>query len=345
LAVILLVPPMIVPKINSFLADFSPLFHAQIAGLRINPFRGAYGVSGLEVSLKAKPEEKFIQTELIDVSIAWRDLLRGQFTTDILIRGSDVLITDQVLQTLRQSKEQAKKDSKKAVDKVLPLRIERIDIKDSEFEIANMRKIPKEGRWRLSDINGRVSNATATEKSPVTLVSLRGDLLDSAPLKIFAQANGIKKPFVWDADIEIKDFDLTKANPVLKRKLPLTFTSGKFDLYSEIKSEDGVIRGYAKPFFKKADVISQGETFSGLRHYGIEASTAAVNMLLRNAKDKTMATKVLFTYNNGDLEINSAKAISDAIGNSFENEVPEGIEDEISLSENAQKPIDKGDKP
>lgn len=348
-AVAIIVPPLVVPKINEFLAEFSPIYKARIEGLTINPFRGAYAARGLQVTLKAQPEEKFINVDRIDASLAWRELFRGKIVADLLIDEADVFITDNVLAAVRKANSQSREDTEKAVKKMVPFRIERIDVRDSSVEIADFRKLPKEARWRLSDIDGRISNATPSENAPMTLATLEGELLDSAPLKVLAQMNLTKKPLAWDADIEIKDFELPKANPVLKTKVPLTFNTGKLDLYSEIKSEKGGISGYAKPFVKNADIVARGEDFADLKNYGIEVSTAAANLLLRNSKDKTMATKIDFAYNNGDFKINSAKALSEAIENSFGDEVPEGIEDEVRLSGSSQeaseeKENEKGDQ-
>lgn len=341
LILVLVIPPLVVPTINKFLADFSPLFKAHIEGIGVHPLKGAYSVKGLEVSLKDKSEENFLSTDYIEASIAWRELIKGRISADVLISGSHTLLTDNVLNAVKKVKKQAKEDSKKAIKKVIPIRIERIDIRDSSFEIADFRKLPPEERWRLTDIKGHVTNATPSESNPFSLVALTGTLLDSAKLNISAHINSMKDPMIWDVDLELENFELKKANPVLRSKLPLTFTRGQFDLYAEMKSEKGSLQGYAKPFFHKVDVVARGEDFEGLKHYGIEASTAAINLFLRNAKDRTMATKIQFTYEDGKFDINSGKALSEAIENSFGDEVPKGIEDSVSLASAGDKPSAK----
>lgn len=323
-------PFVILNQINSFLAKFSDVYYAQIEDFDISIFRGAYQFEGLSVQLKKTTEGDFANIRVIDVSIAWRELFQGRLNTDISFDGATVTLTNLTINTI--SKKDDDSDSKKAVKKLFPVRIGRIDLKNSSFEFADLIDSPNAERLKMTKLQGRLSNVTATSSSPLSLLSARGTLFDSTPIDVVAQLNLLKKPIAWDADIELKDFNLSNANGWLKRKLPLTFTSGRLNLYSEIKSESGKIEGYAKPFLFNVDVVANSEVFSGLKHFAIEISASAANLFLRTAKEKTLATKVLFSYENGDLKINSSKAFSEAFKNGFTEKIPEGIDNEISLS-------------
>lgn len=333
-------PPLILRQLNAFLGSFSPLYAGHINDINLGVFRGAYQVVGLDLRLKnekgAPQENPFFQAQLIDISIAWRDLLKGQLTADVDVDGARAILSDHVIDAFKKASAQAKADSKKARDKLIPLRLERIDIRDSTFQLAEVASIPESSRFRLSKIQGRLSNITANAQTPLSLMTVQASLFDAAPIKVVATLNTLQEPMAWDMDAELRDFPLSQANPWLKRKLPLTFTSGKLDAYSEMRSENGRIEGYVKPFVHKADVVANNESFKGLKHFGIEVTTAAVNLILRDAKDKTMATKVLFAYDNGKFELNKAEAISKAIKNGFSDKIPEGLDNEISLSEKSK---------
>ena len=47
---------------------------------------------------------------------------------------------------------------------------------------------------------------------------------------------------------------------------------------------------------------------------------------------QTVATMVLFSYDKGKLEMNSRKALSDAIAHGFQDKINSGIENEYKLS-------------
>ena len=52
--------------------------------------------------------------------------------------------------------------------------------------------------------------------------------------------NLTQTPILWE--VELKDFDISTLNAVLKRNLPLTFTKGKLDLYAEAKNDKKIVK-------------------------------------------------------------------------------------------------------
>lgn len=337
--VVRVVGPLVVrQQLNKFLADFSPIYSGHIDDVSLGVLRGAYQFRGFELRLKDPKTDRFVYGKLVDVSLAWRELFKGRITTDIAVEGVDVILTNNVMNAIANAPKSAKDDTKEAANKLFPVRIERVDIRNSGFEFAELISIPDSKRWKITGIEGRISNVTPTEGVPLMFVTASGSLFDNAKLKIAAQVNQQIKPLAWDVDAELREFDLVEANAYLKRKLPLTFTSGKLDLFAEARSLDGGMEGYVKPFLKRADVVANRESFEGLKHFGIEISTATANLILRSSKEKTLATKVLFNYQNGEFKLNSAKAIGEAFKNGFRETLADGIDDEMSLAKKAQEP-------
>jgi|JI10StandDraft_1071094.scaffolds.fasta_scaffold42663_3 hypothetical protein len=325
-------PQFILRQTNQFLATFSETYTGHIDDFDISLLRGAYQMEGFSLHLKQHPTEEFVIVDVVDVSLAWRELFAGKIKTDIEIDRAKLVITNKIMNAFSNAPEKSKDESQAAAKKLFPVRVGRIDIKDSSFEFADLLSIPEANRWRITKIEGRLSNVTGTENAPVSLLSLRGDLFNSSTLKIVSLLNLFKKPVVWDADLELRDFNIPNANGWLKNKVPITFTSGTLDLYSEVRSNRNSIEGYVKPFLHKVDVVANPEVFSGFKQFAIEVSAATANLILRSAKEKLLATKVLFSYRNGDFKVNSSKAISEAFKNGFSEKIPEGIDDEISLS-------------
>ncbi|MBL7545214.1 MAG: DUF748 domain-containing protein [Bdellovibrionaceae bacterium] len=337
LAVRAITPALILREANKFLASFSDTYIGHLEDFDISIFRGAYQFQGFSLKLKKHSDQQFIYSKVIDVSIAWRELLQGRFNTDIYVDNVKVVLTNQFIDTVSSQKQKSQKESAQVAQKLFPVRIGRLDIRNSSFEFAELLSIPEAQRWRITDIEGRLSNLTAPESNPLSLMSIRGNLFGDSTIKAVAQLNFLTKPISWDVDLELKEFDLTHANQWLKRKVPLTFTSGKLNLYSEVRSENNLVEGYIKPFLHQVDIVARAEVFSSLKQFAIEISTATANLLLRSSQDKVLATKVLFSYENGNFKVNSSKAISEAFKNGFSEKIPEGIDDEISLSKKKLK--------
>ncbi len=327
-------PLIVLRELNKYLADFSPVYSGHVDSLGISFFRGAYQFRGFELRLKGSDQknDRFVFGKVIDVSLAWREIFKGRVTTDIEVDRTEIILTQNVMNAFAKAPKEIKKDTREAADKLFPVRLERLDVKDSSFEFAELVSIPEASRWRITGIEGRASNVTPTEGAPLTFVTIKGALFGDAEIKVVAQVNQQIDPLAWDLDAELRNFGLSEANGWLKRKLPVTFTSGRLDLFAEARSLKGGMEGYVKPFFKNADVVANREAFVGLKHFGIEVSLATANLILRSSQEKTMATKIKFAYENGEFKLNSAQAVSEAFKNGFRDPLPEGIDDEISLS-------------
>jgi hypothetical protein len=146
---------------------------------------------------------------------------------------------------------------------------------------------------------------------------LKADLLGSAAVTITGNAFPLKVPAYWDLRIKAVGFDLTKANGFLKKTLPLTFSAGTLDVFSEVKSQDKAVSGYVKPFFENLDVIENKENFEGPRHFGIEITSAFSNLLLREASKKSTAAILEFSVNQDGSEFKVGKMIMSAVEHGY----------------------------
>jgi hypothetical protein len=324
-------PGIILRQLNEFLGGFSSDYSIHIDDLDLGLLRGAYRFQGITAQLKKK-NETFFKGDLVDVSLAWRELFHGRVFADAIGERLELNFTPGLKEALMSQPQKAKSEAAQVKKKLFPFRIGRIDIRNSTFQYEDLPGLPEIERWKVTDVGGRLSNVLPTEANPIMLFSAQGTLLGSSTIKAVGHLDKFTKPPRWDVDVVMREFDLVKANPLLKRKVPVTFTAGHLDLYVEAKSEKGRIEGSVKPFFKKVDVIEKGEHFMGLKHFGIELTTAAANLILRRAKDHTVATKILFAYENGHFQLNSAKALSEAIAHGFEDKVNPGTENEFKLS-------------
>lgn len=329
----LLAPPIILKQLNAFLVDFSPLYSAHIDDLGLSIWRGAYQFGGIKVTLKSKPVEFFTARE-VDVSVAWRELFRGRIRTDIIGNQAQFIYSDEIIAAIKGAPDKATNDAKNAGEKLFPLNIERIDIRNSSISSVDFFGFSKDLPVQISNIEGRYSNGTPSESNPLSLFSLSGNIFNDSSLKAAGQLNLLKDPSAWLVSAEVKNFTLTSANPFLKSKLPLTFKQGTLDLYTEVKSERGKIEGYVKPFIKNAEIIGDEGDFKGIKHFGIELSVAAVNLIFKNSKNETVATKFLFSYEKGIFDWNASKTISELYKNGYREELTPGVENILSISRN-----------
>lgn len=340
-------PSVMLNQANKFLAGYSKVFDAHIGDLDLSFIRMAYSFQKIQVKLR-KDDSEVLFVGDVDVSLAWRELLKGVILTDIEISDARVKASPALLPAFKevQAENEAKLKSKtpdeKKIDKeevetiktkLFPLRIERLIVEDSMFELSPGKNSPEEKRLVLDQMQVRISNVTPLEKKTKTVATFESRLMRNAKIKGVAQSRISKESFDWDVDAEMRDFNLTQANPFLLELVPFTFTSGTLDLFAEAKSENGAIVGYVKPFLKKADILARKEKFKNSKQFLSEIVAAVGNVIIQRPKLKSVATKVDFNKAGpgADFKVDILGALANAIEHRVDQAIAPSVEDEIIL--------------
>ncbi len=322
----MVLPQILLHQANKYLSEFSPTYYLHMEDLDISIIRGAYRFEKVRGNLK-EDEKRFVSIDSVDVSIAWREIFKGKIVTDIVTEKVDFLFLKDMS---KLSVTNAKKDAQDVKDTLFPVKVETVDLRHARVVFEEYPSLDDASRLRIENINGRITNVTSTKEDPLSDFNMTASLQGSSEFVFIGSLNLTKKPMLWDVDVELKDFDLTTLNKVLKRNLPLTFTKGKVDLYAEAKNNDKTIRGYIKPFIKDIDVVKNDEKFVSLKHFGIEIITALGNLLLRDSDTKTVATYLDFNYD-GKFNVDTGQGISNAIENGFKKKLSPGLENKYHI--------------
>lgn len=323
----MILPTILLQQTNKYLSEFSPNYYLHMEDLDISIIRGAYRFEEFTGKLKGD-DKKFLSIKSVDVSIAWREILRGRIVTDIVTDNLDFLFLKDMSKLSNP-----KKEATDVKETLFPVSVETFDLRRAQIVFEEYPSLDESSRLKIENINGMINNLTPTKDQQVSAFNLNASLQGESAMHLLGELNMFKQPLLWDVDIEMKNFDLAKLNPVLVRKLPLTFTKGNLDLYAEAKTDGKLIKGYIKPFIKDIDVVANKEHFSGIKHFGIEMLSALGNLILRDSDSKTVATYVDFTYDK-TFNVNTSQGISKAIENGFSKKLPKGIENKYQLGKN-----------
>ena len=323
----ILLPQILLYQANKYLSEFSPTYYLHMEDLDISILRGAYRFEKVIGKLKGE-EKQFVSISSVDVSIAWRELLKGKVVTDVVTENVDFLFLKDMSKL-----NPPKKEAKDVKDTLFPVKVETVDLRNARIVFEEYPALNDDSRLKIEKINGRITNLTPDEQDKISNFNLGASIQGSSELVFIGSLNLMKKPMLWDVDIEMKDFNLPSLNAVLKRNLPLTFTKGKMDLFAEAQNDSsGKIKGYIKPFLRDIDVIANKEHFVGIKHFFIEVFTALGNLILRDSKTHTVATYVDFSYDK-KFDISTGQGIENAISNGFKEKLKPGIEDKYKMKE------------
>jgi hypothetical protein len=237
----ILLPQILLSQTNKYLSKFSPTYYMHMNDLDISILRGAYTFEGITGNLRGD-DKKFLDISVIDVSIAWRHIFKGKIVTDVVADGVNFLFLKDMTKL-----SPPKKEAKDVKETLFPVKVESVDLRNSMVVFEEYPSLDETSRLKIERINGKITNLTPSKKEPLSDFNLTAALQGSSETVFIGQLNLLDKPMLWDVDIELNKFNLSKLNPVLIRKLPLTFTKGTLDVYAEMKNEgkDGkVIKGY-----------------------------------------------------------------------------------------------------
>lgn len=318
-------PKILLKKTNKYLSEFSPNYYLHMNDIDLNILLMSYRFKEVIGKLKGS-DQQFLKIESVDVSIAWREIFRGRILTDITTEKLDFLIMKD-MKKISPKKEEAYGIK----NKLFPVRVERLDLLNASITFEDYKSLNDESRLKISNISGRITNINPTEKSPLTFFSLKSNLLDRTSIfTCVGELNELKNPSDWNLDAETKDLQLSALNPYLIKHLPITFTKGTLDVYSEVKSENGKIVGYVKPFFKDIKVKMNKGKLIRIKHFGIEIVKDLANLVLRS-KTRTLATILEFEYDK-KFKIKETKKISKDSKNSIKLQIRPGIEDRYNIN-------------
>lgn len=326
-AVRIALQPVLLAQMNKKLSNLSPDLEGHVDGLDIAIIRGAFGIEDLTMKLK-KSEKDFLRVKSAELSVAWREVFKGKLMADAIIDGVDFRFDERIPAAL---KKMVPADTPAEPKKKPPFRISRLDWKNVNVVYPTTKAYTNEGPFRLNNIEGRITNLLADTNTPRSFFHVGGTGSGSSNFKAVGSANLLADPPEWDLDAQMQGFRLKDMNRFLFHKVPLTFTKGNFDLYAEVKSEEGKIRGYVKPFIEDLDFIREDEKFKGPKHWLIEVAGAIGNWVLEAKRDKTVATKVPFSYDGKKFSVDTSKAVSNVIEHGFDQELSPGVDADLTM--------------
>jgi hypothetical protein len=342
----ILAPAIILNRMNAYLGTFSPLYQMHVQRLHLHVFRMAYSFENLEGALKPKGEaggaphadselahsKNFLTIANVDVSLAWRELVRGRIVTDVDMEKVNVMITSRTINALSgEDKTQAKQDAKNVKDATIPFDLERLRLQNSRIELSDAFGFPPEQSFVLDPVNVTGNNLTPPDKSSLSLFTIIGTIEGNSKFRAVAEAKMNHTPVDWSVNLEMKDFDLVKINPYTRSAIPLTFKSGKLSLYSAVQSVHGDMKGYLKPFLNNVVFVGDKGDFKNVGQFLIEIAGTIGNFFLKNNKTHDFATKINFHSEGGKVKMETLSAVGAAFKNDFGKGLSQSLDETLEL--------------
>jgi len=326
-------PYLVKNYVNKTLNEL-PGYSGHVADVDIALIRGAYQLEGL-VLREDKGNEKypFLTIAETDLSIEWKSLFKGHVVGEVVMQNPEL----NIVAAASSSEDPSLGHWTDVVKDLMPITINRYEVHNGKFAFMDFSASP-DVKLHLNNLDLVALNLAnveeAGEKLPSTVTATASSIGGGA-FKGNMKVNALKRIPDFDGEYQITNINLTSLNSFIKAYAKFDVERGKLDLYSELKSTNGKLDGYIKPFFEDVKVLNlkkdvkEGGVLSAVKEavIGIFAEAA------ENQPRDQVATKIPITGDISSPEINGWKTFINVIKHAFIDAFAKGIESKLGGSE------------
>lgn len=288
-------PYIIIKYVNKTLCDIDG-YCGKIEDVDLCLIRGAYVIEGLELNqVENDIETPFVEVKEIDISVQWKALLQGAIVAEIEFLEPNINFVKEKGEAEVQAGQGA--DWREVVKDLVPLSINRLAIINGKVSYKEPEADPAVDMY-LDKIDVTVTNLNNSANEKGKLVSdfnLKAFALNHATLSGTGAIDPFNKNGSFDLNFQLSDLRIKEFNDYLKKAINVDVEEGTFNLYTEIKANNGQVSGYAKPLIKNLKFLKLPEekdnNFFNKIWEGVLDITA--NIFQNNKKDEQIASNIV----------------------------------------------------
>lgn len=335
----LFLPSIVKRYVNKALNNI-PGYYGGVDDINISLIRGAYVIKGLHLYQK-NSNKQFLDLDKTDISIEWRAIFHGEIVSEIEMYNPKVNLwmTGSRVQD-ESGRKPAGSDWTKALDKLVPIKINRFVVHDGEFLYADIVESP-DISLSLKKIEMTATNlrnvVDRTQVLPSNL-SLHAVSFGNGQLTINGKLNMLKEIPDMDMNLALQKSDATALNEVTLAVAGFDFEKGQFELYSEAAISNGYLKGYIKPMFHNITIPDSFKKKSSLLKRAWENVVAFFGFVLKNKGKDSFATKIPIEGNLNDPDVDIWELIRNIFRNGFIKAFKSQVDADIDFSDAAKEP-------
>jgi hypothetical protein len=321
-------------------------YKGSIEDIDIALWRGAYKIEGLNIVKKgSEAPEPFFASSLIDLSVQWSALFKGEIVGEIVI--TDPILNFAVQPSSGEVQNGGNNDWVQTVKNLIPLQINRFEILNGNIKYKDPTSSPKVfvGLKKLHLLATNLGNADDSGELLPSHLLVDSEMSGNGKLNIEADLNALKQTPDFDLTMKVDDLDLSFLKDFTNAYAGFTFKEGQLFISSEVAMKDGVFEGYVKPILENTRVIDLDNENSSFWRKAWEVVVGGVLELFENQRKDQFATRVPFSGNVNETEVGTMSTLANVLKNAFINAFEKNIQGSInieSVTGDEEKDTDKG---
>ena len=325
-------PYVIKDRVNATLHGLEE-YDGHVEDIDLALWRGAYRIDGIRVDKRGKDKNEtipFFSSERVDLSVQWSSLMKGSLVSEVVfVRPNLNLIQEDEEDETQIGKEE---DWQAQLQDLFPFQFNSVEIREGTVTLLAP-GIQAKDALKAENVNGRVTNLTNVEnanKEAFADFNLQANVLGNAPAKVSGSLDPWAKQPTFDVNLEVRQVQLPKVNPWLRKFIKADAEAGDFELFMEIAAAEGKFKGYAKPIMKNVNMTTSEEEDGALRKLweGVLDFAASV---LENEEEDQVAARAPFTGTIENPEASIWSTIASVVRNAFVSAFARSLEGSVSL--------------
>lgn len=291
--------PLLVRFVNQKL-DELPEYSGRIEDVDLHLLRGAYRIEGMVLEKRSgKITTPFFQARSVDLSVAWRDLLKGALVGEIDVLGPElnfVAAPPEAGPMAKREQGQTGIDESwtDKVQDLFPFEIHRFRIREGQVHYRDPYRKPKVD-IHLDHLEAEargLTNARGSSRDLPARFNATGRAMGHAGLEVEMRLAPLAESPTFDLNAQLTGLKLPELNEFFRAYANVDVEGGTFNLYAEAAAADGRFKGYAKPLLKDLKVLDLEDEEDGPLKLMWEAMVAGVSEVLENQPKDQVATQI-----------------------------------------------------
>lgn len=320
-------PSYVKRAINRRLSQI-PGYSGHVGDISLHVWRGAYRIDDMEiVKSNGKVQEPFFAAKRIDFSIAWREIFRRKFVSDIYITdGRLVFLRGPTEETSQLTADHRWQD---VINDIFPIDITHLEIKGGVIRYVDTTREPRVD-IAVQDL---VVIATGLRNRPSeegevfpAKIDISGRSIGNGQLRLYAKLEPLADQAHFELNVELKKVSLPAMNDLLRAYIGIDVSRGQFEAFAQMAMQKGHYEGYLKPFLEQVDFKNVADEKRNLGERIWKGAVVAVIELFKNGDTKQLATRIPFSGDAQSMDVKTLRSIVNGLHHGFVKALPQGFE-------------------
>jgi len=324
-------PPFLHHYVNRRLAEIHG-YYGHVDDIDVHLIRGAYVIKNVELlKSNGKVRTPFVAAERVDLSVEWHALFDGAFVGEMAFRHARLNFVHGP--SSAESQKSIDHSWMPAVDKLFPLRINKVEVSDGEIHYQDTNHNPPVDIYisHLEAVATNLTNSKDISDNLYAVIEAKGLAMREAPVEVHVETNPNAKDTNFDLNASLRDLRLVELNGLVRQYGGFDFERGSFEADTELAAAQGNIHGYVKPIIKDAKILNLEEDKKKPLKALWEMIVGAIGKLLTNHEEHQMATTIPLEGSIDQPGTSTLSVIGGLFRNAFVQALKPGVEGTVKL--------------